>query len=100
MGYRDESNVWHESVEWDASEEVTDSTGITTIDDNANPNPYEIVTGLDKRGDIKLAATWVWAVGKTFHSGYLNIPVNAYFSYGKDGWFTGLSVGFNIAKKD
>ena len=100
MGYRDDKNVWHQTYEWDASEVVTDSTGFTYTDYNANPNPYDIVKGLDKRGDIKLAATWVWAVGKTFHSGYLNIPVNAYFSYGKDGWFTGLSVGFNIAKQD
>ena len=100
QGYRDEDNIWHRSQEWDASEEVTDTTGFTYTDYNANPNPYEIVKGLDKRGDIKLAATWVWAVGKTFHSGYLNIPVNAYFSYGKEGWYTGLSVGFNIAKKD
>jgi len=100
QGYRDEDNIWHRSQEWDASEQVTDSTGFTYTDYNANPNPYEIVTRLDKRGDIKLAATWVWAVGKTFHSGYLNIPLNAYFSYGKEGWFTGLSVGFNIAKKD
>jgi len=100
QGYRDEDNIWHRSQEWDASEQVTDSAGFTYTDYNANPNPYEIVTKLDKRGDIKLAATWVWAVGKTFHSGYLNIPVNAYFSYGKEGWYTGLSVGFNIAKKD
>ena len=100
QGYRDEDNIWHRSQEWDASEQVTDSAGFTYTDYNANPNPYEIVTKLDKRGEIKLAATWVWAIGKTFHSGYLNIPVNAYFSYGKEGWFTGLSVGFNIAKKD
>ena len=100
QGYRDEDNIWHRSQEWDASEQVTDSAGFTYTDYNANPNPYEIVTKLDKRGEIKLAATWVWAIGKTFHSGYLNIPVNAYFSYGKEGWFTGLSLGFNIAKKD
>ena len=100
QGYRDEDNIWHRSQEWDASEQVTDSAGFTYTDYNATPNPYEIVTKLDKRGEIKLAATWVWAIGKTFHSGYLNIPVNAYFSYGKEGWFTGLSVGFNIAKKD
>jgi len=100
-GYMDtENNTWHLENEWDASEEVTDTSGVTYVDYNANPNPYEIVKRLDKRGDVKLAATWVWAVGKTFHSGYLNIPVNAYFSYGKEGWFTGLSVGFNIAKKD
>jgi len=92
--------LWKLEREWDSSAEITDTNGITYIDYNANPNTNEIVTRLDKRGDVKLAATWVWAVGKTFHSGYLNIPVNAYFSYGKEGWFTGLSVGFNIAKKD
>ena len=37
---------------------------------------------------------------KTFHSGYLNIPVNAFLSYNKNGYFLGLSKGFNITKKD
>jgi hypothetical protein len=63
-------------------------------------NPNQIVERMDKRGTIKLSAGWVWAIGKTFHSGYLNIPVNAYFSHSKEGFYTGISVGFNIAKKD
>ena len=37
---------------------------------------------------------------KAFHSGYLNIPVNLFYSSGKEGGYIGLSVGFNIAKKN
>ena len=64
------------------------------------PNPNNITQRMDSRGDVKLLAGWVWAVGKTFHSGYLNIPVNAFLSYNKNGYFLGLSMGFNITKKD
>ena len=63
-------------------------------------NPFESYTRMDSRGDIKLQAGWVWALGKTFHSGYLNIPVNAFFSYNRNGYYIGVSMGFNITKKD
>ena len=63
-------------------------------------NPFESYTRMDSRGDIKLQAGWVWALGKTFHSGYLNIPVNAFFSYNRNGHYIGVSMGFNITKKD
>ena len=63
-------------------------------------NPFSETTRMDSRGDIKLQAGWVWALGKTFHSGYLNIPVNAFLSYNKNGYYLGLSMGFNITKKD
>ena len=63
-------------------------------------NPYTIRTRADKRGDIRLKTGWVWAVGRTFHSGYLNIPVNLFYSSGKEGGYLGLSVGFNIAKEN
>ena len=101
QGYYD-GGVWHLASDWEnqTAETITDTSGYTYTEYIDNPNPNILQTRMDKRGQVKLAATWVWAVGKTFHSGYLNIPVNAYFSYGKDGWFTGLSVGFNIAKKD
>ena len=62
-------------------------------------NPNQIVERMDKRGGIRMSSGWVWAIGKTFHSGYLNIPVNAYFSHNKEGWYTGISLGFNIANK-
>ena len=63
-------------------------------------NPYESYTRMDSRGVVRLQAGWVWALGKTFHSGYLTIPVNAFLSYNQNGYFLGLSMGFNITKKD
>ena len=63
-------------------------------------NPYEDKDRIDKRGTTRLKTGWVWAIGRTFHSGYLNIPVNLFYSSGKDGGYIGLSMGFNIAKKD
>jgi len=63
-------------------------------------NPYEIVPRMDSRGRIKPSAGWVMAVGKTFNSGYLNIPVNLYASFNKYGWQTGLSLGFNLKKSN
>ena len=63
-------------------------------------NPHESYTRMDSRGVVRLQAGWVWALGKTFHSGYLNIPVNAFLSYNQNGYFLGLSMGFNITKKD
>jgi len=92
-GYYDDQNRWHLQNEWT---NVYDTNGVIT-----NPNPYEVIERIDKRGSvIKISTGWVWAIGKTFHSGYLNIPVNAYFSHNKEGWYTGLSVGFNMARKD
>ena len=63
-------------------------------------NPNNSYSRMDSRGVVRLQAGWVWALGKTFHSGYLNIPVNAFLSYNKNGYYLGLSMGFNITKKD
>jgi len=62
-------------------------------------NPYPIVERLDSRGSVKIDAGLVIAVGKTFRSGYLNIPVNAYIAPRKSGTTVGVMVGFNIQKK-
>jgi hypothetical protein len=64
------------------------------------PDGYTNKLRTDKRGDIRFKTGWVWAIGKTFHSGYLNIPVNLFYSSGREGGYIGLSMGFNIAKKD
>ena len=53
-----------------------------------------------KDGDVRFKTGWVWAIGRTFHSGYLNIPVNLFYSSGSEGGYIGLSMGFNIAKKE
>ncbi len=49
----------------------------------------------DDRGEPKLSSSFVFAFGKSFKSGRLNIPVNAFFIPNKDGHRFGLSVGFN-----
>ncbi|MCK4921433.1 MAG: hypothetical protein KAS71_10335 [Bacteroidales bacterium] len=62
-------------------------------------HPYmnRLVERMDSRGDVSMGTGWVWALGKTFKSGYLNIPVNIYVSPNKNGWYAGLSVGFNTS---
>ena len=50
---------------------------------------------LDRNGDYKFTTSFVFAVGKSFRSGRLNIPLNAYFIPSKDGWRVGFCFGFN-----
>lgn len=83
-GYFDENNVWHLENEWN----------------QATPNPHEIISRLDSRGNTTLSTGLVIAVGKTFHSGYLNIPVNIFVTPSKDGTSVGGTFGFNIQKKE
>jgi hypothetical protein len=86
--FNTEENQWALASDWN----VTDSMGVLQA------NPYPIVNRLDSRGDVKLSAGWVIGVGKTFNSGYLNIPVNLFASFNRYGWQSGVSVGFNIRK--
>jgi len=62
-------------------------------------NPYSSIERLDSRGNVKIDAGLVIAVGRTFHSGYLNIPVNIYVAPRKSGTTVGMTLGFNIQKK-
>jgi len=61
----------------------------------AYENP-EINERVDSRGDLKLISTWVWAVGKSFKAGSMNIPVNFYTIPDKDGWLFGVSMGYAL----
>jgi hypothetical protein len=76
-------NTWHLEKDWASS---------------MGENPYEIKENLDSRGDIVFGTGWVWAIGRTFKSGYLNIPVNIYISPDKEGCYVGLSIGFNVSR--
>ncbi|MES2837112.1 MAG: hypothetical protein V4667_06300 [Bacteroidota bacterium] len=62
---------------------------------NTGINPHEVTEQLDSRGVVKLNTGFVFAMGKTFRSGKLNIPVNAFVVPGKETWRFGLSFGFN-----
>lgn len=82
-GYYDNNGDWHLENEWT---------------DYETPNPYPIEKRLDSRGKIGLDTGFLFGIGKTFKSGRLNIPLNAFFIPGKDGHRFGLSVGFNASK--
>lgn len=55
---------------------------------------------LDTRGDLEFNTNWLMAVGRTFKSGALNIPVNVYYSGNKYGGVIGTSVGFNVTRSE
>ncbi len=81
-GYYDTENVWHMRKDWISKD----------------PIPYNVETRLDSRGDAVFQAGFIIAVGKTFKSGKLNIPVNLYLVPNKEGIRGGLSFGFNAKK--
>lgn len=98
-GYYDRNNEWNISNDWkaDSTNAFHDEPGY--FDDGNNYVKYEIKNQLDSRGDISLSTGLVFAIGKTFHSGYLNIPVNIYIAPRRDGSTIGFMFGFNIQKK-
>ncbi len=87
-GYYDAGNVWHRQQDWaadDAHENI--------------PNPFTIRERLDSRGAYSIQSGFVIAFGRTFKSGKLNLPVNAYVIPSKDGFRIGASLGFNAKNK-
>ncbi len=66
-------------------------------DTNLDNYPYQ--WRLDSRGHPKLSTHLIIGVGKTFKSGYLNIPFNVFVAPDRKGTFVGFSFGFNIYKK-
>jgi hypothetical protein len=85
-GYYDALEVWHLEEDWAQMNE-----GIS--------NPYEIEKRLDSRGSYNISSGFVFALGKTFKSGRLNIPVNAFFIPGRnESHRFGISMGFNTTR--
>jgi hypothetical protein len=82
-GYYDSENKWNLASDWT---------------DSLNTNPYKIEKRIDSRGTYELQAGFIVAVGKTFKSGKLNIPVNVYVVPNKDGIRMGASFGFNAKR--
>lgn len=52
----------------------------------------------DTRGKAQLNTLFVFAIGRTFRSGALNIPVNIFYSSQKGGGMAGVNIGFNVQK--
>ncbi|MEX1190295.1 MAG: hypothetical protein WED33_13630 [Bacteroidia bacterium] len=59
------------------------------------PENADVITRLDSRGDVSIQAGFVFAFGKTFKSGRLNVPVNAFVIPNNKGLRMGVSFGFN-----
>ncbi|MFZ4544022.1 MAG: hypothetical protein ACOYOA_08235 [Saprospiraceae bacterium] len=69
-----------------------------TWDYTKGQNPNEIVKRLDERGTIGISTGFIFAAGKTFRSGKLNIPVNIYIRpNSREGSQYGISFGFNTS---
>lgn len=86
-GYYNASNQWILRSEW---QNDTNNFGMT---------PPDFIHRLDSRGDYVLSSSFVFAIGKTFRSGTMNIPVNLYMMPGRDGWRFGLSFGYNARNR-
>jgi len=113
MGFFDSENFFGEGADYYFSEtdwmeysEAQYGNDTNYQDSYGNftwPSP-EDVSGLnytmndhyDRRGSVKLTTTWVFAFGRTFSAGALNIPVNVFYSSSRGGGMVGLSVGFNV----
>jgi hypothetical protein len=80
-GFYDPNNRWTRIQDW-----------IQT--DPAQPRPSTIKR-FDTRGNPQLTTAFVFAFGKSFKSGRMNIPVNAFVIPNKTGTRFGISVGFN-----
>ena len=91
----------HYTVDADGKYDVIDDWNYRSDGNWQGETPvFEYRTDFSRNSSPRIKTGWVWALGKTFHSGYLNIPVNLFYSSGSEGGYVGLSMGFNIAKKD
>ncbi len=100
QGFYDHTGVFGDKGDWHLKSELYSAQNLDTLGQFiSNPADYEVVSRVDSRGNYSLSTGLVIAVGKTFRSGYLNIPFNAYVSPRKEGTIVGFSFGFNIAKK-
>jgi hypothetical protein len=63
-----------------------------------NVEDFEFRLLPDSRGESYFSSSFMIGIGRTFHSGAINIPVNAYASLNKYGTGIGFSMGMNINK--
>ncbi len=105
-GFRNNKNGWEiaigPAIALTRFSEVATIAGVTYTQDQLNSKGMSDVKTskkLDSRGDVEFTSALVLAVGKTFKSGKMNIPLNAYFTIpSKDGFRVGVSIGYNSKK--
>jgi hypothetical protein len=98
-GFYDTQGLYGNKDNWYLKNEYYNISPSDTAYVKPFQNPYPIVNRVDSRGTTKLTTALLIAGGKTFRSGYLNMPVNVYFSPRKAGSVIGLSIGFNVSRK-
>lgn len=64
-----------------------------------NADGFNYYTRPDTRGAHYFSTNFIIGVGRSFHSGAINIPVNAFASLNKYGTSVGVSMGMNINKR-
>lgn len=77
-----------------------DNGAWTLLKDAPDESLVSSTKRLDSRGKTELFTSWIWAVGKSFKAGSMNIPVNIYTIPDKDGWLVGLSMGYALNMKN
>jgi hypothetical protein len=69
-------------------------------DNNVAPAGTKYTRQIDSRGDVQFSTSVVVAIGKTFRSGKLNLPINIYWIPGRLSQQIGITFGFNARKTD
>lgn len=87
-GFYDDEGKWVRVSEWNE----TDPNG------KKLPIPGETMELLDSRGTYKFTSGFVFAIGKSFKSGRVNMPVNLYVVPSRKNWRVGLTFGFNAKR--
>lgn len=83
-GYYDSLGHWQLEKHWQEK-----------YGDGSVPIPFPTEERLDSRGNIKFTTGVAIAIGKTFRSGKLNIPVNVFIIPSPGGTRFGISFGCN-----
>ncbi len=93
-------NDWSEyAFETFGSDTTYAQNGTFVMPDPSSFNEnYTFEKNSDKRGSTRLTTNFLFAVGRTFRAGSLNIPVNVFYSAKTGGGIVGLNVGFNVVK--
>lgn len=95
QGFWDNKGVYGETDKfWTKSEFERSGNSNYSLEENG----YAMKRTLHVDGDFSIGTRWVTAVGRTFTSGALNVPVNLYYVSQRGGGLFGLSVGFNISR--
>lgn len=74
---------------------IVTPTSAQTIEQEAKNAGKTIIELPDSRGTTTISTGFLFAIGKTFRSGKLNLPVNLFFIPSTTGMRYGISVGWN-----